>query len=290
MTKTTPMPNKYHTLLKHVNVSRVRFRGPTQLQPAMFVLVNERGESIRKCPGLTRVLRRAFPVAELPQRRCAAVSYPRKRLPWYLVRPSSSSSGTKFVCGGTNDREHGIAVDEQLSYFVLHGGERFAMAYPQPDPCVASLLAYVKNTLRWVPICTQQHIYAPSLGGFATAIDLLCTDEATRSELHVVEIKATKRVARGADADSFERITGYGSGALRGLPLSYCSRAQLQLWAMVHTLERDCDTHIDSASVMRISPSRVDHYELNPWFLRRERALVRRISSIAAKPKKTTRR
>ena len=303
MTKRPSLPPKFNALLKHDNVRRVRFRHATDKQQAVFVLINEKGESIRKCPGLTRVLQRAFPVAQLsssitkPKQKSAWADRHCNRLPHYLVRPGVLSQQQQqqqqqqqyFVCTGISDREHGIGVDEQLTFFVQYGATRFSREYPQPDPCVASLLAYITNTLHWVPVCTQQRLHAPSLGGFATAIDLLYTDVATRSQLHVVEIKSTKSTS-SSTTSAFERITGYASGALRGLPLSYCSRAQLQLWAMVYALRHDCETHIDSASVMRVSPTRVDHYELNPWFAKRERALIRRFISASTSSSSSSRK
>jgi hypothetical protein len=242
----------------------------------------------RRRLGLTRILRASFPVADLPGdetqvRRRARAGGARNVLPAHLIRSVSSphfslrpEPRTAETCGGRHlsDMQHGQRVDEQLAYAVAHGTRAFNAHYGDTrDPCVLNLLVYLRQELRWEPLTCQLNLCVRSLGGFCTAIDLLCTDAATRTHLHVVEVKATRH---GEHSQShYERVTGYGAGALRQLPLSYYAQHQLQLWAMVHGVERDAHVVVDKAVVLRTSPSRVTCYPLNAYFRQQANALER---------------
>ncbi len=228
------------------------------------------------CRGLTKLLASAFPVPKHDGTTCKRCSLPAarafrtKRERSWLAPVNRSAPVVK--CRGRGDRAHGIVVDEQIAEFVRTGTIKAGTA----DPCALSLLAYLRDK-KWLPIATQVPVYSEHLGGFATAIDLLCTDAATRTELIMVEVKSTRLRGRPELLDQCYRTSvGTATGTLRGLPLSRYTQHQLQLWCMRYAVERECGVSLDAAVVLRTSPNAVDCYPLNSWFDGRERALVRR--------------
>lgn len=237
------------------------------------------------CRGLTKLLARAFPVPRHDGDSCKRCSLPppksfrTKRERGWLA---TVGGGNTVKCRGTTARAHGIIVDEQVTEFVNTGSIRPGTV----DPCTLSLLAHLRER-KWVPIATQVPIYSEDLGGFATAIDLLCTDKATRSQLILVEVKSTRLRGRPELLDECYRTSvGKATGPLRGLPLSRYAQHQLQLWCMWYAVERECDVKLDQSVVLRTSPSAVDCYPLNGWFGDRERALVRRLHGTSARRKR----
>ncbi len=167
------------------------------------------------------------------------------------------------------DKLHGSVVDEQLSLYVQHGRTAlFTRFAPQSvDPCVGTLLEHF-GAQRLACVATQVPL-ADRRANVATAIDLLLTDRETRTKLILVELKATRARDAALRADTqYERIRGVlrDSNALQGVPLSYYSRHQLQLYAMHRMAETRRGVHFDDAQVVRVAPGLVRVYPLNQFY------------------------
>ena len=310
---------KLRALREHPNSCRVQYvakrkcfvRTRTSVEVAAQMAAGKHAPPpTERCRGLTRVLERAFPVAEHdtcprcdPEARASArkqserkrtlLGYVasdlqpmgKKKRKHFVAVSSGGSSGNTNNTNNTNmcrrtisNMAHGSGVDLDVEKYVRAG--KFT---PSADICSVSLMVYLKTTLGWQPIATQVPIYSPSLG-IATAIDLLCTDVETHTKLFLVEVKATR--ARGTAASvaaCYTTSANTAVGNLRGLPMSRYSSHQLQLWAMAYTLRAECAVTLDGAAVLRTSPARVYHYPLSPWFDGRERALVKRLAAVAAR-------
>ena len=283
------MTKKLADLRAHANSALIEF---VRTPRAMFRRrANQKSTTSIACRGLTKLLASAFPVPKHDGTSCTRCSLPAarafrtKRERSWVVPVRSNAPLVK--CRGRGDRAHGIVVDEQIEEYVRTGTLQSGTA----DPCTLSLLAYLRDK-GWAPIATQVPIYSEQLGGFATAIDLLCTDAETRSQLILVEVKSTRLRGKPALLDECYRTSvGKATGALRGLPLSRYTQHQVQLWCMRYTVERECGVKLDASVVLRTSPHAVDCYPLNSWFDGRERALVRRFhgTSRRFKPKRRRR-
>ena len=191
-----------------------------------------------------------------------------------VVSPAASvavSTPEMSRCRGQSATAHGIAVDRDVQATVKLGTGRPPRT---ADPCCLSLLAYIRVSLHWRPVASQVPIYS-SRGQFATAIDLLCVDEATRSKLYVVEVKTTRRLDAASRA-CYQALRGVVVDD-DGPPRSFYAHHQWQLWAMVECVRDECRVPVAGACVLRTSPTGVDHYPLNPWFAanaRRTRRLL----------------
>jgi len=159
---------------------------------------------------------------------------------------------------------HGKLVDQQLKFLVRNGYGATLTADMLMDPCTATLRDYF-HAHGLALIASQVPLYSADLE-IATALDVLCTDSATRTEMHLFEIKST--TSDSSDDEMYTRVRGrLKSSVARGTPISFYVEHQLQLGVMDSmirdTLEGRGPT---SARVLRVSPNCVTEYPLTPWF------------------------
>jgi hypothetical protein len=195
------------------------------------------------------------------------------------ARRQTSSIGERVRDERNDDKVHGIVVDYQLALYVRKGraGLFKACGASAVDPCVGTLLEQV-DALGWALVATQIPLYSSTMD-VATACDVLATDRATRSKLFLIEIKATRgrdNVTRGNM--QYERLRGrLQRTTLRGMPLSFYSRHQLQLWCMDAMVREAHDFTFDGAVVLRVSPGIVRRYPLNNYYHERAARIMRAI-------------
>jgi len=244
--------------------------------------------------GLTKVLREVFPVpmadrdesdvcVRRPAKRArhSASDPPPRRTLWRRVKCRTPSAQTcrdatlranvdgllpTFGCEGFGPNfavRHGKLVDQQLKYIVKHGYSTAHAAEMLLDPCVATLRDYfTENGLSM--IASQVPLYSTELD-IATALDVLCTDSSTKTQLHLCEVKAATTDC--AEDASYVRVRGrLKSSVARGTPLSYYVEHQLQLGVMDHMIHETLHARPTSSRVLRVSPNCVSVYELTPWF------------------------
>lgn len=182
-----------------------------------------------------------------------------------------------------SDRAHGSVVDYQLRLYIqCQSRERFFQNCPFVDPCVGTLIeAFDKRG--WALVATQMPLYSSEMG-VATAFDLVATDRATKTKLFLIEIKATRGLRSGSQDEfwrnntQYERLRGRLSRTtLRGMPLSFYSRHQVQLFCILHMARTEHQFTFDRAVVMRVSPGIARVYELNDYYEERARSIVRAI-------------
>ena len=224
---------------------------------ARFVDANT-GASLR---GLTRVLDARVPVTQHAASACARCCEPARVTRAGLNQPGRTSR--KFAralgagigagvppaprCGGGRSPiAHGTEVDRQVCAALTD-----ASATPT-DPCAVTAVAFVRKR-GWCVLEAQFAVHSTSLH-FATAIDLVCTDEATHTRLIVIELKATRRPL------SHECYIDTAAAS------SYYMRNQIQLWASVYAIEHDAGVRVDEALVLRVCPTRADVYPLNTHY------------------------
>jgi hypothetical protein len=309
------MGDKYRALLAHrlcrdtaFDEGRMCFTRPDQ---------RRRGERA-SCRGLLGMLRRAFPMTEHGANDCprcqqnaagrsgtsrqlsaaalagvdanmllrarASLTPSKRRVRRGQFVPLSGGAAPHAVatpqhrCRGASSIDHGTAVDRDVSGLVRGGA-----IGPATDPCAIALMYHVRSLLGWKPLATQVPVYSPTLG-LATAIDMLCTDAATETELYLVEVKATR--VRGASPELLDRCyctsvsTAGPSPLLRQLNMSRRLQHQLQLWTMAYMLRHDLGIVVDRAIVMRTGPGAVVDYELDPLLLQLEPELVDRLKDV----------
>lgn len=240
------------------------------------------------CPGLLPVLARAFRFrdhgpgdcprclggatskrATLGERARAAVTPTakrRRRGQFVPISPSDVPSevlGARaglFWCRGATDADHGSMIDDNVTNYLSQGPVALT------DPCARALMQHVTETLGWLPVASQVPLYSPSLR-VATAIDLVCTDRATRRRLYLLEIKATRtRSASPELLDACYKATAAAATPVcktLDLPSSRYMQHQLQLWAMHHMVTTDCGLAVDEAVVIRVGPGFVAMYPLH---------------------------
>lgn len=162
--------------------------------------------------------------------------------------------------GGPLACMHGLIVDADVAAYVADPA-----SVADADPCSVTLLAHLASR-GLVPVACQVPIHSQRLR-LATAIDVLCVDAQTRTQLHLVEVKASRTAGRApAPADACYRYAAPDTTTLldgRVVASSYWAH-QLQLWAMATTLEREYGLVLASATVLRTSPSHVFRYPLHP--------------------------
>jgi len=266
----------------------------------------QRGEVSRRKRGLTRVLAQLLPVpfdkldaeteAALTRRARKSRTDPAPRVEVAhfagatmrrcgscdgairFLRASSLSVAERLRAETHVDKAHGIAVDYQLSLYVRKGRRAlFDACGDFVDPCVGTLLEQC-DALGWALVATQVPVYSAAMD-IATAIDLLATDRATRTQLILIELKATRGrddVRRGNL--QYERLRGrLQRTTLRGFPLSYYSRHQMQLFCMNEMVRAAHDFTFDRSLVVRVSPGVVRRYPLNEYYTERAKRIVRAI-------------
>jgi hypothetical protein len=195
-----------------------------------------------------------------------------------FLRASKLSVGARLRAEPNGDKAHGVAVDYQLSLYVRRGrAALFKVCGAFVDPCVGTVLEQC-DALGWALVATQVPVYSSAMD-IATAIDLLATDRATRTKLYLIELKAS----RGRDAVAranlqYERLRGrLQRTTLRGFPLSYYSRHQMQLFCMDEMVRSAHDFRFDGALVMRVAPGVSRLYRLNEYYSERAKRIVRAI-------------
>jgi len=176
---------------------------------------------------------------------------------------SSADQPAKLECfGGRSALSHGSYVDRDVTAFVRNKCTFRDMAR-SIDQCSLSLIVYLRSELGLELVATQVPMYSVRFR-LATAIDLLCVDAATRSKLTVVEVKATRERGQWSSRCYTYARAPCSLPGLGSLDCSVYTQHQLQLWAMVRTLEREYHVTVDDAMVLRTNPDEVKHYPLNP--------------------------
>jgi len=195
-----------------------------------------------------------------------------------FLRASALSVAPRLRAERNDDKAHGVAVDYQLSLYVRRGRSAlFDACGAFVDPCVGTVLEQC-DAMGWALVATQVPVYSAAMD-VATAIDLLATDRATRRQLFLIELKAS----RGRDAVAranmqYERLRGrLQRTTLRGFPLSYYSRHQVQLFCMDEMVRSAHDFGFDDALVLRVAPGVARLYRLNPYYGERAKRIVRAI-------------
>lgn len=179
------------------------------------------------------------------------------------------------------DKAHGIAVDYQLELYVRKGRAALFSQCLVVDPCVGTLLEQL-DANEWSLIAAQVPIY-DALSDKTTAIDLLATDKATRRELYLLEVKASRRTARDSNLN-YERVRGtLKRSVLRGLPQSYLARAQMQLLWMNDSVERRFKFGFNKSLIMRVSPGVVRSYPLAAQFKARRADVAKAVEEYKKK-------
>jgi len=288
-------------LLKHPLCKTVAFHRATKC----FVRTVSPGNTRKRCRGLLDTLGKAFRVTEHTAGDCARCKWLGRRSPTDSVRAAAFARASKrrqrqghvvpvaghtamttpAVCLGATGLEHGHIVDTDICRHVQSGR-------PVRDPCSRRLLEYVRTVLGWLPVAAQVPVYSPALG-VATAIDLVCTDAATRTKLYVVEVKSTRqRAASRAMLDACYRTSAGVAGGgkrttdpwVRQLAMSQYMQHQLQLWAMAHVVQQEMGIAIDQAVVLRTTRNHGVHvYPLDAQLPLHADGLVARFTAIGRK-------
>lgn len=242
------------------------------------------------CKGLLPVLARAFPLENHSDDGCPRCGTPkktvsqasktaknagyaartgqfaskkRKKSGHFIAIPASECADDLPVspyvppkkCLGFTAMMHGTAIDRDIVESI-----RLAEYRPM-DPCSAKLLHFIRSVRGWIPVAAQLPIQVRTLG-VATAIDLLCTDAATKTKLILVEIKSTwSHAGTPALIDACYRHSTERTVA--NLPLSRYLQNQLQLWAMEYALRQEYGIAVHQAVVIRVGPTFVAEYPLN---------------------------
>lgn len=180
-----------------------------------------------------------------------------------------------------SDIHHGTLVDRQIRRRVECEVRKLPVGRylcgQLTDPCVDAFFAYLQEK-GWRAVACQVPIYSPTLR-VATAIDVVCTDVATESQLILLEVKSSRV---GTHDSTFACYVGVPSSAdvwtrpdcmanILGLPPTHHTVHQAQLWAMNFILRRDYQLPPDVSQVVRLvagEPAR--GYDLNSVFVQHE--------------------
>jgi len=183
----------------------------------------------------------------------------------------------------------GKLVDEQITHWTRHGAESaqrhvWSTGKRGLHEATKTLIRHVTEEKRWVPVAAQVPLLMPSVAPrVATAVDLLCTDAATRKKLFLVEIKTTQERQPGA-ADACYRAAPLAPARVRGdaqkmaqhVPRSQYATHQGQLWCMDLALRSDFNVTPDASYVFRTRPGKIDEYPLDRtwWDANRDEFLL----------------
>jgi hypothetical protein len=275
---------KFSRLIRHPNSRSVRFDTGAFVAVEVGDDVVQRRRGPRRFVGLTRIVQRVLPVP-FRSRRCPSSSL---SIVGTVTGQRSDLvggvGGVSSTCKGATDVEHGSIVDAEVRWLATAVYQRTGRLPDGVDPCTTAIASFIRDRLGWRVVGTQVPVRAPSLGDFATAIDLVCASSTAGDDptdrLFVVEVKASRSTRAADDDASYRRSVGTGVGALSALPASYYVQHQLQLWAMVRAVEHDCDVgSVDGAVVLRASAGYVRAYWFDDNLFDRPstmRALVRR--------------
>jgi len=272
--------------LEHPLVARTRFASTSFVAP----------DGARR-PGLAATLARRLPV---PTHRRAACLQCRRAAPTGTAVVLSTrararaASAPNVAAARCHTRDgalaHGSLVDAQLVEFVRDEAAFYARyGLAEADACVYAFVRYVREVRHWEFVAAQLPLSVPSLG-VATAIDIVCTDAATRRELYVLELKASANEPAGWSVYEHAHSAYRRSGALGRVPRSRYSLHQLQLWGMWHGLSADAHLEVDGAYVVRVSPTAITAFPLHPWFRTQDAALARFWARTVMKSRRRRRR
>jgi hypothetical protein len=201
---------------------------------------------------------------------------------WLAQASGGSGIAERLSAEPHADKAHGIIVDYQLQMYVRAGSRAaFFQSCAVVDPCVGTLIEHF-DARGWAIVATQMPLYASAMD-VATAFDVVATDRATRQQIILCEVKATRG---GQTVDEltrnnlqYERLRGrLQRTTLRGVPLSYYSRHQLQLFCMLEMVRLQHGFTFDSAVILRLSPGVVRQYDLNDYYRDRSAQIVRAIA------------
>lgn len=182
--------------------------------------------------------------------------------------------------GPNYNKRHGSLVDQQLKIRVAHGSKALLDRTRGPmmggiDPCTATLLDYIESEKKQKIASTQAPLYSATMGA-ATAFDVM-TQDGTIYEIKSTTVVDPDAVERGDKSYETPRARLSKTG-LRGLPCSHYSVGQVQLHLTRAMVEEMTKWKPHSAAVLRVSPRRVRHYDLNPYFESRAQKLQRAIA------------
>jgi len=255
--------------------NRKRVRGLLRVIGRLFPAQEHAPEDCERCKGCADGSRKRKGTAALSAR--AALTPSKRRIKrGAFVAVSAAHAAAEGVaelpsvldpvarrdmwCRGANDKRHGQIVDENLRRYVKGG------AGVLTDPCSRNAVRYLEDTKRLIIVASQIAFYGPTLR-VCTACDVLCVDEATRSKLYLVEVKATRTVTGTArEIDACYKVSRgplRRDGPLRKVPQSRYMQHQLQLWAMWFTLRQDLSVPLAGAFVLRVGPSFAAEYPLS---------------------------
>jgi len=245
-------------------------------------LVGEKGRSVA---GLTpRIATTLCRVSKHRRRTCIhcstivtskPTSLASNALPVSTLRPNvyAASHLPAGTCShSASPMEHGRTIDRQLTKYANVGARQFVEQDNNIDPCVRQLLHYIERVKQWRIVACQLPLHSTSMR-YATAIDIVCTDYATSSEVHVIEVKSTCSHVHAYEPAYIHSNTVVRRGATTGMPRSRYAQHQLQLWAMTDVLEHECGLTVTSASVVRTCPRCVVVYPLHSFFSERAQRL-----------------
>lgn len=186
---------------------------------------------------------------------------------------------------------HGRLVDEQIKLRVVHGHKVFqSREYGAMkgglDPCTATLFDFLRAKKQRI-VASQAPLYSATMD-CATAFDVITQDES------LYEIKSTTVVGQQAIERSDKNYetprSRVQNTALRGTPCSQYSAGQVQLHVTAEMIKETTDgwQPVDAA-VLRVSPSVVRIYALNPWFQSRATRFSRAIAQRTGQHKRNKR-
>ena len=271
-----------------------------------------------RCRGLTRCLAVAWPLPTRhptatceyckPARRRERAAFSRacgglghKNVAGPRTRVKDGGGGGKAAAAATTTAgsgmiptRHGSLVDDQVVVWAEQGIAAARARWPRGlEACTLALIRHITETLRWVPVAAQVPLLLPGVGPrVATAVDLFCTDAATRSKVFLVEVKSTRDRQPGAADACYRAAPPQPAAAVRraakcgglGPDAAYVPRSQHmlhqgQLWAMDWSLRNDYGVTPDRAVVLRARPGRVYEYALDrAWWDARCDALLLQVT------------
>lgn len=187
---------------------------------------------------------------------------------------------------------HGRLVDEQIKLRVVHGHKVFQSRQHGAmkgglDPCTATLFDFMRAKNQRI-VASQAPLYSATMD-CATAFDVITQDET------LYEIKSTTVVGQQAieknDKNYETPRSRVQNTALRGTPCSQYSAGQVQLHVTAEMIKETTGGEWvpKRAAVLRVSPSVVRAYALNPWFQSRAARFSRAIAQRTGQHKRNQR-
>jgi hypothetical protein len=231
----------------------------------------------KKTGGITRVLKERFPIQKHTKEQCIRCKLrggleatqakcgntmpgrrSKKRRVAKGVQQSSSRVAGITACDSPTDSIHGQKINEQVAKFAYDPTGLVSAI----DPCTVTLLK-VFAVMKWTPIDFEVAIAMPDFK-CATAIDIVAKkDDGT---LVICEVKTTRHPGpRPENADICYRTSSSAYASPRfGIPSSWYSCNQLQLFSMYHTVQSMDLPFPVEAYVIRTGPGYATVYPMDP--------------------------